>query len=78
MLITAERVISLYNAELMMLHGAMHLLACPFCGGEARIKTSTFGDNDIICYGVECENGHALDYWNEDKSKAIDYWNSRK
>jgi hypothetical protein len=74
----ARHIIKLHNEEQLILHGVMHLLPCPFCYSEARIITDTFGDSMRESYSVECENGHSLDYWNEDKSKAIAYWNDRQ
>lgn len=64
--------------QALRIHDVMHLLPCPFCNGKATTRTTTFGDSMTDNYTVECENGHSLDYWNEDESKAIAYWNDRQ
>lgn len=50
---------------------------CPFCWSAAKLRTSTFGDSMTDYYSVECLNGHAIDYWNEDVNAAISHWNER-
>jgi hypothetical protein len=74
----ARHIIKLHNSEQLIIHGVMHLLPCPFCNGKAHIRTTTFGDSMTDYYSVGCENGHDLDCWDEDKSKATAYWNDRQ
>lgn len=73
----ARLAIQTHNEEQLAIYGEAHLLPCPFCYGVAKIRTTTFGDSMIDNFAIECENGHSLDYWNEDKSKTIAYWNDR-
>lgn len=74
----ARHIIKLHNSQQLSIHGVMHLLPCPFCYGKAKTRTTTFGDSMTDNYTVECENGHSLDYWDEDESKTIAYWNDRQ
>ena len=53
------------------------LLACPFCGANARITSTTFGDSMTEYYRAECDNGDALDYWDDTEDEARQTWNKR-
>lgn len=71
-----------FDAELPATSGV--LLACPFCGGEARLEHTWTASYWIEC--VEC-NAQADGSWSGDASKpqdhrraaqsAIDAWNRR-
>ncbi|MGD9697528.1 hypothetical protein [Acinetobacter sp.] len=54
------------------------LLCCPFCGATAKMTSTTFGDSMKEYYRVECENGDALDCWDDTENEARQTWNRRR
>jgi len=50
---------------------------CPFCRASAETTTMTFGDSMTEYYRVECEEGDALDCWDDTEEEAIATWNKR-
>ena len=55
----------------------MEIKHCPFCGGKAYIRNTTFGDNTNYDYSISCVKGHALDCWVPSEKEAINIWNER-
>lgn len=53
------------------------LKACPFCGGEALIKTTRIFAPYEGTYYVVCFKCHVSQIAVKDKSTAIDQWNKR-
>lgn len=58
----------------------MNIKKCPFCGAEAEITHSSFGDYAEKYYRVECKGirGHCLDSWTEEVEDAVAIWNDRE
>jgi Lar family restriction alleviation protein len=62
----------------------MKLKPCPFCGGEARIYSTEFGDcHPVEYYGVTCDTEGCWVYensesWHDTKKEAADEWNNRR
>ena len=58
------------------------LLPCPFCGGEAEIKSVEHGDgpNRMGCTRIYCSDCYCGTDWETDTydfKDAIDIWNTR-
>ncbi len=43
---------------------------CPFCGGEVKVVSVTFGDSNRVYYRVDC-GSHTLDRWDNTPEEAI-------
>jgi len=51
------------------------LKPCPFCGGEAAVKSRTAYDYVIMCR--DCYVNDESNNWSQTKEEAIDAWNRR-
>ena len=56
------------------------LKPCPFCGGKAKLRETTYGDNIdayvVYCTNRECEVWPSTRY-RRFRSEAIEAWNRR-
>ena len=50
------------------------LKPCPFCGGEAEVRTTDLGTYKVVC--IECPTDMGR-YWSWAKKEAIAAWNRR-
>ena len=53
------------------------LRSCPFCGAEAELKDTTFGDSSKIDYTIECVECDSVGGWQDTKFEAVEAWNKR-
>ena len=62
-----------------LLSDVADLETCPFCGSEAEIKSTTFGDNPNEYFRAACKGkaNHSLDCWSDTSKCAIEVWNKR-
>ena len=56
------------------------LKPCPFCGGEAKLQDTTYGNNIsayvVRCKNIDCDIRPATSYFRL-KKEAIERWNRR-
>lgn len=56
------------------------LKSCPFCGGEAKLQDTTYGNNIsayvVRCKNIEC-NVRPTTNWFRLRKDAIEMWNRR-
>jgi hypothetical protein len=52
---------------------------CIFCGAQAKVVSTTFGDHETLSYRVRCQGTEkdALDDWRDTAEEAIAIWNRR-
>ena len=54
------------------------ILPCPFCGGEAKVYTGSFGEKFVTCIDEkQCGGRLGTGVWFTTDEKAIEVWNKR-